>query len=132
MKIIFSRSKLPGSYIIRWMTFSKWSHVALLLDTGEVVEATWPKVRMSNIKDFAKSHPDFEIRYLDGNADLVMKEIGKPYDLSGLFMFLNPWRDWTTDDKWFCSELLAHASGMFTESARVSPQMLYLVSRSKP
>lgn len=132
MKILFSRSKLPGSYLIRWMTFSKWSHVALLLDNGDVVEATWPKVRVSNIKDFINAHPDYEIRYLDGNADLVMKEIGKPYDVFGLFMFLNPWRDWTTDDKWFCSELIAHATGMFTEAARVSPQMLYLVSRSKP
>lgn len=132
MKILFSRSRLPGSYLIRWLTFSQWSHVALLMDNGDVIEATWPKVRKSNIKEFVRAHPDFVIRYLDGDEDRVLSQIGKDYDISGLFMFLNPWRDWTTDDKWFCSELIAYATGLFTENSRVSPQMLYLVSKSTP
>ena len=36
---------------------------------------------------------------------------------------------WDTDDKWFCSELIAHSTGRFFDVGRVTPQMLYLISR---
>jgi hypothetical protein len=110
------------------MTFSKWSHVGLVLP-DVVVEATWPCVKATPIAEFLAKHPDREFRTLEGAPEVVMQEIGKPYDVSGLFMLLNPWRDWNTDDKWFCSELIASATNLFTESSRVTPQMLYLVSR---
>ena len=129
MKIIFSRSKLPGSYLIRWLTFSKWSHV-VAVDGDHVIEAVYKRVRRISLEDFINDHADYEIRYIDGDIDKIREQVGKFYDIGGLFMMLNPWRDdWQNPAKWFCSELVAYGTGLFEESSRVSPQMLYLVSK---
>ena len=130
MRVVFTRSWLPGSWLIRLMTFSKWSHVGLVLNDA-VVEATWPRVKVTPIAEFMARHPDHEFRLIDGAPEVVMQEIGKPYDVSGLFMLLNPWRDWKTDDKWFCSELIASATALFSDASKVTPQMLYLVSKAE-
>jgi hypothetical protein len=132
MKVIFCRSHLPGSYAIRALTFSRWSHVALILPDGRVLEATWPKVQPTTVEAVIAAHSAYEIRELgipEHRIPWLLDQVGKYYDLGALAMYLNPWRDWTENDRWFCSELLAAAMDLFNEAGRVSPQMLYLVSR---
>ena len=46
MRVLFCTSKLPGAAIIRAVTWSDWSHVAII-DGEEVIEATWPAVRIT-------------------------------------------------------------------------------------
>ena len=135
MRVIFCRSSKIGSWLIRALTFSKWSHVALVIGPNAVIEATWPNVRLSTITELISTHTVCEMRELPITADQaqwVHSQIGKPYDLGALFAVLMPYRAWTTDDKWFCSELIASATGLFIETCRVSPQMLYLLSRPAP
>lgn len=132
MKLLFCRSRLPGSYLIRWLTFSKWSHVAVVFEDGWAIEATWPKVRQVRVEEIIARHSAYEFRELDCAFERAWFEaqVGKRYDLSGLFMFLNPWREgWMDDARWFCSELVAAATGLFADNERVSPQFLYLLSR---
>lgn len=46
MRVLFCTSKLPGAVLIRAITWSDWSHVALI-DGEEAIEATWPAVRVA-------------------------------------------------------------------------------------
>jgi uncharacterized protein YycO len=133
MKVIFCRSWLPGSLLIRALTFSKWAHVAVVCPDGAVLEATWPHgVRWSTLGALLATHSSFEERTLPITPEAfawLRAQVGKPYDISALFAVLNPWRDWQEDDKWFCSELIGRATGLFEDASRVSPQTLYLVSK---
>ena len=128
MRVIFSRAPNVASWFIRLLTFSKWSHVALV-DGALVYEAIYPRVRVTPLADFLKRNRDFEYRTIEGDPRLILAEVGKPYDLLAVVAMLNPWRGWNTDDKWFCSELIAHSTGRFFDAGRVTPQMLYLISR---
>ena len=100
MRIIFSRSPYVASWFIRLLTFSKWSHVALV-DGALVYEAIYPRVRVTPLAEFLKRNRDFEYRTIEGDPRLIRAEVGKPYDLLALVAMLNPWREWNTDDKWF-------------------------------
>lgn len=128
MRVVFSRPKTLTSWLIRLLTFSKWSHVALV-DGALVYEARYPKVQVTPLAEFLKRNRDFEYRTIEGDPRLIRAEVGKPYDWLAVLAMLNPWREWNTDDKWFCSELVAHATGTFSDVGRVTPQMLYLISR---
>ena len=139
MQVLFCTSKLPGAAIIRAVTWSKWSHVALI-DGDNAIEAAWPRVRVRPLADVLADHPNYTIADIpceDPNAVLnaARSQIGKPYDLTAL---LGLWlhRDWQEDNKWFCSELLAWAftqarEPLFRTDAvkRITPQHMWMVSR---
>ena len=94
------------------------------------IEATWPKVRRVPADIIIAGHSAHEygeIRAKDGAWEFAESQVGKPYDLSGLWNFLAS-RDWTTDDKWFCSELVAYATGGWRSAGRITPEMLYEAS----
>lgn len=140
MTLIFCRSNTVGSWLIRLLTFSKWSHVAVVRPDGRAVEAVWPCVRITPLHDILRKHDHTELRTFGPFTNPygmpekpdrfdVEAQLGKPYDVFGVLMFVNPWRRWRQDDKWFCSELIAQATEMFDECDRVSPQMLYLLSK---
>lgn len=132
MKVIFCRSHLPGSYLIRLVTLSKWSHCALVIKDNVCLEATYPQVRLTTLEEIKRTHSSWEIRELDIEPDMLdwgVQQVGKPYDISGLLGFFQPNRKWQKDDKWFCSELLAAMTGFFQEDGRVTPQMLLLISK---
>ena len=132
MRVLFCRSRAIGSVLIRALTFSRWSHVAVCINDTEAIEATWRYVRRVPIAQIVAHHSTSEYRELPLAKDAVpflLAQVGKHYDLSALFAVLMPYRNWATDDKWFCSELVAAATELFTEANRVSPQMLYLLSK---
>lgn len=113
MKVLLCTSNLPGAVLIRGVTWSKWSHVALVLDDGTAIEATWPKVRRVALTDITSNHSKYVIIDIPTDCDnqiidAAMSQIGKPYDITALFGLLVH-RAWSDTDKWFCSELVAWA-----------------------
>jgi len=136
VRVVFCRSNAIGSKIIRALTWSEWSHVAILLDDDTVVEATWPKVRHVPLATLLASHTEYAIvRYHGGVsvADAALSQVGKPYDVLALFGFLVH-RNWQSTGKWFCSELVAWAFNegkypLFNSDNifRVTPQNIWML-----
>ena len=142
MRVLFCTSKLPGAVLIRAITWSDWSHVALL-DGDEVIEATWPVVRVAPLAEVIAAHSAHVIVDLpcsDPAAAIAAArtQAGKPYDLTALFGLLMH-RDWQEDDRWFCSELVAWAfaqggTTLFRPEAmhRITPQHLWMLAPVDP
>lgn len=139
MRVLFCTSKLPGAAIIRAVTWSDWSHVAII-DGEEVIEATWPAVRVVPLADVIAKHSRFTVADIpcqDPAAVIAAarSQIGKPYDLTALFGMLVR-RNWQEVDAWFCSELAAWAfqqggSPLFRPDAlyRITPQHLWMIAK---
>lgn len=139
MRLLFCRSRLPGSYLIRGLTFSAWSHVTLI-DGDTAWEATWPAgVRRVPTARVLATHSAWQIaeiqvpRPADALAFLD-RQRGRRYDTSALFGLALGRREWDEPDAWFCSELVAAAlnaggAELFRDAWRVTPQMLFLVAR---
>lgn len=139
MKVLFCTSSLPGAALIRAVTWSKWSHVALILEDGTAIEAVYPKVRRVPLETVLNSHSKWVIVDIPTDCDKEIEEaaisqIGKPYDITALLGILVH-RQWTDLDSWFCSELLAwsFAKGgklLFREEDihRITPQNLWMLN----
>lgn len=138
MKIIFGRRPAVGSWLIRFFTWSDWSHCGIVLSDGGVLHATWPEgVHITGLEEWKRKYPHNETVSVDLRCDLsaeawARKQLGKPYDLSGLFAF-GFHRDWQQDDKWFCSECvgssLANGGLDFSvPSSRLTPGGLYMIA----
>ena len=135
MKIIFCTSNGISSRIIRGITWSEFSHVAVI-DGDEVIEAVYPHVRVTPLADIIARHSRCAIVEIpcDEKAAILAarSQIGKPYDLKGMIgIGIN--RDWQDDGQWWCSELVAWAiaSGgnkLYRDEFmhRVTPQHLWL------
>lgn len=125
---------------IRWFSHSEFCHVDYVTDRGTLIGARpWGGVaeRAADYTAF-KTKVVVEIPVSDdakAKAEAWLAgQIGKPYDYGGLVGFLAD-RNWSADDKWFCSELTAGmllACGLWPVTAaplwRVTPNDLYLVA----
>lgn len=141
VKILFCTSGKIGARLIRGVTWSFWSHVAIV-DGDHVIEAVWPCVRRAPLADVIAAHPDFvvvDIPCPDDAAGIAWarSQIGAPYDLSGM-VGLGINRDWQDDSKWWCSELTAAAlrvagRKLFRDDAmhRITPQHLWMLNFDK-
>jgi uncharacterized protein YycO len=135
VKILFCTSDKIGARIIRGVTWSDFSHVAII-DGDEVIEAVWPRVRVTPLADVLAGHTRCVIVEIpcDEKAAILAarSQIGKPYDLKGM-IGLGFNRDWQDDASWWCSELTAWAiaSGgnkLYRDQFmhRVTPQDMWL------
>lgn len=137
LKVIFTCGKNIGSPLIRFLTWSPWSHVAIL-DGDYVVEASYPRVRRTPFKDYNKNHDPIEVCSFscpDPQAAICFanQQVGKPYDFIALLGFLFH-RNWADVRQWFCSELVACAlekggRKLFRDEllTRVTPQHLWMI-----
>lgn len=109
------RGKSFISKLIRWRTWSKYSHASWILDSGEVIEAWWGGVRLKPCID--SDHTDrtqidlFRInltrRQREGVEEFLMAQVGKKYDFRSIAKFVSRRAEVAADqDKWFCSELV--------------------------
>lgn len=110
MKILLCRSNTIGSWAIRILTWSPWSH-AVLINRDDAVEATWPRVQQTTAAKVIAKHSAYTFVDLPcWSPDLAWKaaqsQIGQPYDWTALVGFLFH-RDWEKAGSWFCSELVA-------------------------
>lgn len=141
MRLMFCTSNLPGAVLIRSITWSKWSHVAILLGDGTAVEAVYPKVRRVSEQYLKNKYPKYAIVEININGvkdeDLVtsaLKQLGKPYDLKALVGLLIH-RDWAAESQWWCSEFVAwlwkdNKHSLFRDDAmnRITPQHLWMLN----
>lgn len=138
VRLLFCTSQKPLSVLIRWVTGSRWSHVALV-DGDEVIEAVWPRVRVARLSDVLRAYPAHTYADLPCTTPLgvllaARSQVGKPYDWTALLGLLLR-RDWQLDRRWFCSELVAWAFArmgqpLFRAAAlhRVTPHHLWMLA----
>ncbi len=148
LPIIFAKGRHPISYMIRAVTWSRWSHVGVLHDgdlewngktyTGlKVIEAA------GGIGTAVTPYSEFKARYnqtataeipCDGLGkayERLIEQLGKPYDFWALLGIALRVGSWADDTKWFCSELLAYATGLWRveTNKRVTPDNIWRASR---
>lgn len=137
IKIIFGRNNLPFSWLIRIVTWSRWSHCAVVINDDYVVEArAFKGVVITPLQEFIdryNTHEFAELPVYDSvsNAyDRLGACIGMKYDyLAALgVLFRTGWNNSNAKD---CSELLATISKMFREDkvSRITPEDIYRISK---
>lgn len=138
MRLIFARSRTPGSYLIRLFTWSRWSHVGVI-DGGLVIDTTLKRgVATTPLAAFLAEHSateQIEVALPDEVAAHVWLEmqLGKKYDWTAIigFVFRRPWGK---KGRWFCSELVESAlivggRRRFREDLnRITPRHSWMVS----
>jgi uncharacterized protein YycO len=132
VKLRFTKNSSVVSKLIRLFTWSEFSHVEFVLNEGLLgAQVDGVKIRPF---DYAKC--EYVYRYVDCTIpqynlviDYATKQIGKPYDFTGIIN-LALHRNWREKDSWFCSELVAasfEAAGIYLirdDVTRITPQML--------
>ena len=113
MNVIFSTGPHLGSWLLRTVLFSEWSHCGVVMEDGKTVIEASSKygVVETPIEKFTRYGrwaildcpvPDPAAAYAAARA-----ELGKGYDWLGL-LGLAITRELQDDDNWFCSELVQH------------------------
>lgn len=137
VRIALFRGRGLMSALIRWQTWSDYSHAAIVLPDGSIIEA-WQGlgagVRRKWIEDW-EGIDVFDVDWLSEKTSkdvesFARTQIGKRYDYLGVLRFLNR-RQIVSNGKWFCSELVFAAFYLSnidllarTEPCRVSPGLL--------
>lgn len=139
MKIALFKGNGFISKLIRWQTRGMYSHAALILNDGTVVESR-EFVGVRHVPDIIRDKgEEVDIFAIDTTpaqdstiAAFALEQVGKKYNYVGVFRFLTRQR-WSASerDKWFCSELVysafKHAGlSLFreTEAWEVDPEFL--------
>ena len=116
MKILAYKGRSIPSRLIRLQTRSEYSHVAVQMDDGTVIEA-WAIGGVRHVASPTEAHKPgtpidvFEIKgtYDEGMVRRFLKsQLGKRYDYRAIVRFLTR-RKMRADDRWFCSELVIEA-----------------------
>jgi hypothetical protein len=111
MRVAFSSSNQLGSWLLRTVLFSEWSHCGVVVG-DYVIEATMFRgVVATPLEEFKRDRKwaivEFPVEDEEAAIKALYKEIGKKYDWLGLLgmPFI---RRWHSTDNWFCSELTAY------------------------
>lgn len=137
-RVVFARNHRPFSYVIRIATVSLYSHCAVVLDNGDILEARGGHgVIITPRAEFYDRYTEVVEMWMpvvDKDAAMAfwMSQLGKGYDLDMAFGWLFRQHHWQDPDKWSCSEILAAGGGIFADGARVTPQDILLTCRKEP
>ena len=116
MKILAYRGVSWISKAIRWQTRSKYSHIAIELNDGSVIEA-WHIGGVANNPSFKTVHSPktkvdvFEIvgKYDEKKVfEFLTMQLGHKYDFRSIVRFITR-KSSKISPKWFCSELACEA-----------------------
>ena len=98
------------STLIRWQTRGAYSHAALLLRDGRIIES-WQGdgVRVKRLDNW-EGIDFYDIPGMTGSdwddaLEFALDKVGSGYDYSGIFRFITRSKG-KEDDSWFCSELV--------------------------
>lgn len=114
MRIIFSTGPHIGSFLLRTVLFSEWSHCGVISEDGNsVIEASSKYgVTITPIEKFTRygkwAVVDCPVPDEKAAFDSLYSQVGKGYDWFGL-LGLALTRKWQNDQDWFCSELVQYA-----------------------
>jgi len=109
-RILLFKGRGVVSRCIRWQTRSEYSHAALMLKDGSIVEAWQGEgVRTTRLKDWCNVDV-FGVREMTDSQwaiaiEYALEQVGKGYDYWGCVRFVSR-RRLPENDKWFCSELV--------------------------
>lgn len=126
------------SSLIRWRTGSRFNHCDFVLPDGTLLGAV-PGVGVTRHSVGAeKAFALYEVE-IENGYEYAISQMRKPYDFGAIVGLGLPFpRNWQSDDKWFCSELLAASlfkAGMPVVSSQswgVTPRDLLLSPLFKP
>ena len=106
IKLRFSTTKSPFSWLIRRHENSEFSHVSIVLPDGRLLSAVVGfGVCILPGKTY-KKYKDFEVLASEDVLRYALSQLGKGYDYKALFgLFLK--RKWNNEDAWTCAELIA-------------------------
>lgn len=125
-------------YVIRFVTWSSYSHVELLLNDSRIGDEAqaWSAsgrdggVRTKSIKFDPAKWTFVCVPWARTDATLrVEAELGKPYDFAGLLGSQLFKLRWHQRNRWFCSEICAHAIGLDTPQAYSPGDLMDFVSQ---
>jgi hypothetical protein len=119
--IIFWSGTSPISRLIRWVTKSRWSHVAWVVDGKYLIEADWMGVVMAPVSEYLKYPKQVAVkRIIDLPAadamdcmNSAMTQLKRGYDFLLLveilikLVFYKRWKIRSRKRKFICSELVA-------------------------
>lgn len=111
VSFIFYRAASPISWAIRWQTRSVYSHVAIVLPGGTLVEAkefAGVRARAVAAADRAQDWYTFTVGRapFELAVDWLDEQLGKGYDYTMVARFLTRRQEArASTGKWFCSEL---------------------------
>lgn len=112
MKLLFSRRHHIGSWLIRMVTWSEYSHVDLVLDDGLLIGAIAGEgVVLSKVSERASMSSkmvlmEIPVKDMAASEAFAIGQLGKQYDWLGV-IGIGLKRNWQEDDKWSCAELVA-------------------------
>lgn len=135
IKIYFYSGSKIGDLLVRVFTRSKFSHVAIEVDS--TIYESWYK---TGVRKFNCPVNYSEVIEICGLNEKDMKafleaQVGKPYDFKAIFSFLFS-HNWEELKAWFCSELVAMALkvGGFrnipNNISKISPGDLYKIVKN--
>lgn len=145
MKIVMSRKHTVYSMLVRFGTWSPWSHSGVAFVDSDGVEklieshAGAGGVRVIPLADALKTyskHEVIEVQVPDEAAGIAygLSQVGKKYDWGWIWGYFVRERGWASDEKWVCSELteaMIGAAGRLRfrlDATRITPHhnwMLY-------
>ena len=149
IKVAQYKGKSLTSKLIKLTSHGKYSHTAIILPHGDIVEAWEGTDNVRIIKNLSEGHTpgtEVDIYTIDIPSELerdfiefVLSQVGKPYNKWGLIAFyLNRLR-FNREGEWFCSQLLVgacHSIGQYlwgseTKSWQISPTGIVRTSHLK-
>jgi uncharacterized protein YycO len=117
MQVILVRAHSVGSLAIRARLWENWSHAAVLLPNGDVIDATFKaggvrRRRFDDVLKHASAHKVLRLPVPDEVSAMAFlhQQLGKPYDWRAILGWVTSDRDWADDSAWFCFELVAAAA----------------------
>lgn len=118
MKVILATDNKIHSLAIRIFTWSDYHHGGVVVG-DEVIEARADKgVIKTPLESFKRRYKGnyiiFDIPHRGDYQRRLHSQLGKPYDWGAIFKFVLR-GDWSKEDKWFCFELIAYASGVLSK-----------------
>lgn len=136
MRLIFAKNRSIASYVIRLFTWSRWHHVGVISNDGKYVIESTSKDGVSkvSITDFNARYDVTRIAEINCDTDkaqsFLLSQLGKKYDWRAILSIVLHC-NLSDKNKWFCSELVAAASGIFREErgARITPEHLWAISK---
>lgn len=103
-----------SSNLIKWFTWSKFSHIDIYIKRYPNDQEIIGAVPFEGVIRYKKEDRIRDAKYYECYKANVSKphkvekflseQVGKPYDWGGVFSFLFR-RDWHDESEWFCSEL---------------------------
>jgi uncharacterized protein YycO len=139
MKVLLFRGRGAMSMAIRWQSRSIYSHAAIQLRDGSIIESwqgsgvqrkiltDWKDIDAFDVVDCPERRWELDE---EGCEAFLVNQIGKGYDYKSVLRFISR-RKGGEPDRWFCSELVYAAiryAGvdlfLRCEPWRVSPGML--------